>query len=90
VKVGLVTLEIYKFIWLKVKKLEDTIFSVLEPYLDQWYHVYQGNYYNSVKIAENLLERKVRACGNIRENRGLPAFLKTECRSLKHSESTFR
>jgi hypothetical protein len=44
------------------KKLEDTVFSVLEPYLDQWYHVYQENYYNSVRIAENLLERKVRVC----------------------------
>jgi hypothetical protein len=36
-------------------RLEETIFSVLEPYLDQNYHVYQDNYYNSVEFAEHLL-----------------------------------
>ena len=30
------------------KKLQETIFTLLEPYLDQNYHVYQGNYYNHV------------------------------------------
>jgi hypothetical protein len=37
------------------KKLEELIFSVLEPYLDLWHYVYQDNYYNSVEIAEKLL-----------------------------------
>jgi hypothetical protein len=41
------------------KKLQETIVSVLEPYLDQNYHVYQDNYDNSVVAAEYLLSRKV-------------------------------
>jgi hypothetical protein len=31
------------------RKLEETIFSVVEPYLNLWYHVYQDDYYNSVE-----------------------------------------
>jgi hypothetical protein len=30
------------------KKLEETIFSVLQPYLDLWHHVYHYNSYISV------------------------------------------
>jgi hypothetical protein len=41
------------------KKLQETILSVLEPYLDQNYHVYQDNYYNSVLTAEYLQDRYV-------------------------------
>ena len=40
------------------KKLKETIFTLLEPYLDQNYHVYQDNYYNHVTIAETLLSRQ--------------------------------
>ncbi|PNF16120.1 hypothetical protein B7P43_G03265 [Cryptotermes secundus] len=72
------------------KKLQETILSVLEPYLDQNYHVYQDNYYNSVTTAEHLFLRKVHVCGTIRVNRGLPPDLKEECKSLKHGETTFR
>ena len=42
------------------KKLETTIFCVLQPNLDLWHHVHQDNYYNSVAIAEHLLQRKTR------------------------------
>jgi len=35
----------------KGKKLQETIFTLLEPYLDQNYHVYQDNYYNHVTTA---------------------------------------
>jgi hypothetical protein len=61
----------------------------LEPYLNQNYHVYQDNYYNSVEIAEHLLSRQG-VCGIIRVNRGLPPDLKEESKSLKHGETTFR
>jgi hypothetical protein len=54
------------------KKLEETIFFVLESYLDIWHHVYQENYYNSVDIAGKLLLSKIRICGTIRANRGIP------------------
>ena len=41
------------------KKLQETIFTLLEPYLDQNYHVYQDNYYNHVTTAETLLQDKL-------------------------------
>jgi hypothetical protein len=71
-------------------RLEETIFSVLEPYLEQNYHVYQDNYYNSVEIAEHLLSRQVTVCGTIRTNRGLNPDLKEELISLKRGKTTFR
>jgi hypothetical protein len=40
------------------RKLEESIFSFLEPYLDLWHYVYQDNYYNGVEIAEKLLLRR--------------------------------
>jgi hypothetical protein len=61
----------------------------LEPYLDQNYHVYQDNYYNSVGIAEHLLSTQVQVCGAIRVNRGLPPDLENESNSLKCGETTF-
>ncbi|PNF29691.1 hypothetical protein B7P43_G13061 [Cryptotermes secundus] len=80
-------LEIYSG---KGKKLQETIVSILDPYLDQNYHVYQDNFYNSVATAEYLLSRKVHICGTIRVNRGLPPDLKEECKSLKRGDTTFR
>jgi hypothetical protein len=71
-------------------RLEETIFSVLEPYLDQNYHVYQDNYYNSAETGEHLLSRQVSVCGTIRVNRGLPPDLKKESKSLKCGATTFR
>jgi len=52
-------------------------FTLLEPYLDQNYHVYQDNYYHHVTVAETL-SRQVRVCGTIRVNRGLPPEMKNE------------
>ncbi|PNF22052.1 hypothetical protein B7P43_G09732 [Cryptotermes secundus] len=72
------------------KKLQETIVSILDPYLDQNYHVYQDNFYNSVPTAKYLLSRKVHVCGTIRVNRGLPPDLKEECKSLKRGDTTFR
>ncbi|XP_014479203.1 PREDICTED: piggyBac transposable element-derived protein 4-like isoform X2 [Dinoponera quadriceps] len=68
------------------KKLNETILSVLDPYLDLWHHVYQDNYYNSTSIAKTLLEHKTRMCGTIRQNRGLPQCLKDEACGLKKEQ----
>jgi len=46
------------------KKLQETIFTLLKPYLDQKCHVYQDNYCNHVTIAETLLSRQV---GNVEQ-----------------------
>jgi len=72
------------------KKLQETIFKLLEPYCDQNYHVYQDNYYNHVTTAETLLSTQVRLCGIIRVNRGLPPEMKNESQFLKCGKTTFR
>ena len=71
------------------KKLQETIFTLLEPCLDQNYHVYQDNYYNHVTFAKTLLSRQV-SCGTIRVNRGLPPEMKNKSQSLKCGETTIR
>jgi hypothetical protein len=36
------------------------------------YHLYQDNYYISVRLAEELLQKSIQVCGTIRVNRGFP------------------
>jgi hypothetical protein len=50
------------------KKLEDTVLSLLS----QNHHIYQDDFYNSVRLAQTLLDRYVRVCGTMRANRGIP------------------
>ncbi|KAL6419812.1 hypothetical protein ACFW04_011177 [Cataglyphis niger] len=59
------------------KKLEETVLSVIGPYKNMWHHIYQDIYYNSVNIAKIFLKNKLRVCGTIRKNRGLPQILQT-------------
>jgi len=42
------------------KKLEDMVLSLLDRNLGQNHYVYQDNYYNSVRLAQTLLDRKTR------------------------------
>jgi hypothetical protein len=72
------------------KKLEVSTFSVLEPHLELWHHVYQGSYYNSVEIAEKLLLRKTLVCGKIRINRGTPKSLADSSKKLKRDDAICR
>nr|XP_012153228.1 PREDICTED: piggyBac transposable element-derived protein 4-like [Megachile rotundata] len=70
------------------KSLIATILSVLSPYLNLWHDIYMENYYNSVKVAEELLQRKTNVCGTIRANRGVPNCLKSA--TLKNKSMEFR
>ena len=71
------------------KKLQETILSILQPYLGSWHHSYQNNYYNSVSTSEILLKNKTRVCGIISENCGLPNQLKEKSKNLQRREMTF-
>ena len=71
------------------KKLQETVLSVLQPYLGSWHHIYQDNYYNSVSTSEILLKNKTRVCGTVRENCGLPNQLKEKSKNLQREEITF-
>jgi len=71
------------------KKLEDTVLSLLDRNLGQNHHVHQDSYYNSVRLAQTLLDRKVRVCSTMRPNGGIPRDLEEEdC--LKKGQSVFR
>jgi len=55
--------------WAEGKKLEGTVLSLLDRKLCQNHHIYQDNFYNSVRLARTLLVRNVRVCGSMRANR---------------------
>jgi hypothetical protein len=57
--------------------------SLLDRNLGQNHHTYQDNFYNSVRLAQTLLDRYVRVCGTMRANRAIPRDLEGECKRLK-------
>nr|XP_031830867.1 piggyBac transposable element-derived protein 4-like [Nomia melanderi]XP_031830868.1 piggyBac transposable element-derived protein 4-like [Nomia melanderi]XP_031830869.1 piggyBac transposable element-derived protein 4-like [Nomia melanderi] len=63
-------------IYSDTKSLESTISALVSNVSNMWYHIYMDNYYNSVEIAKQLLLKKIKVCGTIRANRGLPSSLK--------------
>jgi len=71
------------------KKLENTVLSLLDRNLCLNHHVYQDNYYNSVRLAQTLLERNVRVCGTMRANRCIPRDLEEDGKQLKKGQSAF-
>ena len=72
------------------KKLQDTMLSLLDRNLDNNHHLYQDNFYNSVKLAETLLDRNIRVCGTMRANRGIPRDLEGKGTRLNRGQSAFR
>ena len=48
------------------KKLKDTLLSLLDRNLGQNHHIYQNNVYNSVRLAQTLLDRNVRVCSTMK------------------------
>ena len=52
------------------KKLEDTVLSLLDRNVCQ-NHSYQDNFYNSVGLAQTLLDGNVRVCGAVMANRAI-------------------
>ena len=70
------------------KKLEDTVLSLLDRNLEN-HHIYQDSFYNSVRLAQTLLDSNVRLCGTMRANRGIPCDLGGESKCLKTGQSAF-
>jgi len=50
---------------------------------------HQDNFYNSVRLAQTLLDRNVRVCGPMRANRGIPCDLEGEGKCFKKGQSAF-
>jgi len=53
-------------------------------------HIYQDNFYNSVRLAQTLLDRNLRVCSTLRANRGIPHDLEGEGKHLKKDKSAFQ
>ena len=70
------------------KKLEDRVLSLLGGTLGLNHHIYQDNYYNSVRLAQTLLDRNMRVCGTIRANRGISRDLEGEGAAHKKRSET--
>jgi hypothetical protein len=57
--------------------------SLLDRNLGENHDIYQDNFYNCVILAQTLLDRKVRVCGTMRANRGIPHDLEGQGKHLK-------
>jgi hypothetical protein len=71
------------------KKLEDTVLSLLGRNLGQNHHIYLDNFYDSVQVAGNIARQKMRVCGTMRANRGIPRDLEWEASQMKKTQLAF-
>ena len=68
----------------------ETVHTLTEPIRNKGYHVYMDNYYNSVKVSEELLKHKIYSCGMLRVIRGAPNDLQEEFKFIKDDQTLFR
>jgi hypothetical protein len=61
--------------------------TIAIPCPDFWHCVYQNNYYNSVY--GTLLNIKVRICGMIVTNKGLPISVKEDIQKIKKGGKSY-
>ena len=61
--------------------LHGIVFNLLGRHLGQGYHVFMDNFYNSVKLAEELYENQMQVSGTLRLSRGAPMALQNIARS---------
>jgi len=66
------------------------VLSLLDRNLGQNHHIYQDNFYNSVRLAQTLLDRNVTVCGTMMAKRGIPHYLEGEGKRLKRGQSAFQ
>ena len=52
--------------------LADTVTGLLGDLTGKGYRLFMDNFYNSIKLSEQLLELKTHTCGTLRNNRGAP------------------
>ncbi|XP_068171293.1 piggyBac transposable element-derived protein 4-like [Antennarius striatus] len=56
--------------------LPDIVFSLLDRLTEQGYTIFMDNFYNSVKLCEQLCKKKTNVCGTLRKNRGEPQIIR--------------
>ena len=57
--------------------LQDTVFSPLQQFVHQGYHVFMGNYYKSVALAQELYDNGIHVRGTLRLARGAPLDMRS-------------
>ena len=68
----------------------DVVMGLARPFLNRYHHIYFDNYFSSLKLASDLLDRGTYSCGTLRANRvGIPAVIKKPGR-LARGESIKR
>ena len=73
----------------KCAPLTETVGFLLKPYEGKSYHLYEGNYYNSVHQTNELLQKLIRVCGTIRMNHGLPKDMIEEAKKVEERRGHF-
>ena len=63
--------------------------SLLDGNLGQNHHIYDDNFCNSVRLAQTLLDRNVRACSTVGADRGIPRDPEGEGKCLNKGQSSF-
>jgi len=58
-----------------VEEAEGHSFVTFRQNIAQNHHIFLDNFYNNVRLAETLLDRKVRVFGTVRANSGIPPDL---------------
>jgi hypothetical protein len=74
---------------LRGRSWEDIVLTLLDRKLGQNHHIYQDNFYNSVRLVETLPDSTVRVCGTVRANWGIPPDVEWEAKHLKKVQSAF-
>ena len=64
--------------------------SLLDRNVGQNRHIYQDNIYNSMRLTQTLLDRKVRVCSTMRANRGILHDLENDGKRLKKGQAAFQ
>lgn len=70
--------------------LREIVFSLTHRYFGMGYHLYMDNYYNSVKLTQELYENGMHSSGTLRLSRGAPRVLKVLAANKKIPRDTMK
>ena len=70
--------------------LRDLVFNLMSSYLNNGYHVFMDNFYNSVGLTEELYQNGVHCSGTLRLARGAPKTIqRLKVRGLDRGETVY-
>ena len=72
------------------KIIIETVNKLVSPFKHMNYRLYMDNFYNSVKLTENLLLDQIYSCGTFHMNRDAPKEFRDEVKKMKKDKVIFR